>query len=386
MKLGPETDQLRHPQNLLRTLQAERGTSAAQEGSEGFPWYICEIGQPPPLTPNKNSNLEKWALQSVVRDVLRGERVRDCLRVPFASTVDLWRHQANQRAHYKGLVTCGSVWICPVCASKIAERRRVDLAAAIDRAAVLDLVPYLLTLTVRHHDHETLEQLLEKFSQARGLMRNRKPWKSWVQRVNLAGSVRALEVTHGANGWHVHTHEILFCRSGELRPADVLPMWQSACDSAGLQRPDDHGVDIQTGDEKIGEYVSKWGMDAELTRGMIKRGREGNRSPWDFLRSFFNDGDENDADLFRAYAKQFKGKRQLVWSEGLRELLGLDAEKSDQELAEEIEKGSELLGSLSLKQWRVVVQCNKRGELLHLAAQNNIELVRAYISHLERLQ
>ncbi len=29
--------------------------------------------------------------------------------------------------YYKGLQTCGSVWLCPCCVSKIEERRRLEI-------------------------------------------------------------------------------------------------------------------------------------------------------------------------------------------------------------------------------------------------------------------
>jgi len=345
---------------------------------------IYEITQAPPLTLRKIKRLEKWAIHAAARDIMPRERVATCFRVPIASTVDIWHHQDRQEAHYKGLAICGSVWMCPVCASKISERRRVELAAAIDRAAVLGLVPYLLTLTVKHHNGETLTALLDRFGKARRLMRNRTPWKAWAAAVGVVGSVRSLEVTHGVNGWHVHTHEILFTRPGQpLSAADVLPMWQSACLTAGLQRPDGHGVDIRAGNNEVGNYVSKWGMDSELTKSMSKRGRDGHRSPFDFLRDYLQHGDEADADLFREYAEQFKSKHQIVWSKGLRDLLGLDAEKSDLELAEEIEKGSLLLGSLSLDQWRSVLKYDKRGEVLLVAVQGGIEAVYSFIAGLQ---
>ena len=38
--------------------------------------------------------------------------------------------EAN-RAFYKGLQTCGSVWTCPICANKIQEIRRQEIAHAM---------------------------------------------------------------------------------------------------------------------------------------------------------------------------------------------------------------------------------------------------------------
>ena len=38
----------------------------------------------------------------------------------------------GRRAGFGGLVTCGSVWACPVCAAKVATKRAEDLAAVLD--------------------------------------------------------------------------------------------------------------------------------------------------------------------------------------------------------------------------------------------------------------
>jgi hypothetical protein len=318
------------------------------------------------------------------------------------------RNAESRRAFYKNLATCGGVWVCPVCASKITERRRLELENAVTIAKSLELDVYLRTLTVPHTGADPLGDLLTKFSDALRKMKNRKPHKAWSKSVGLVGTIRALEVTQGQpNGWHVHTHEILFCRSsrqkngfarssrtnakGEVRPVvppvsvDVLPFWKSACLKAGLNEPDHHGVDIKTGDDAIGDYVSKWGIAHEATKSMTKRGRCGRRSPWDLLREFIMTGDEDEAALFREYAENFKGKRQLVWSDGLRDLLGLAAEKSDEEIAAEEEKGNELLASLSLSDWRCIIKYHYdvRGQLL-LVATCGPDAVREFLEKVKR--
>lgn len=344
---------------------------------------ICEIGQPPSEKVKLNQ-VEKFILQSAAREILPAERVKDCFRVPLGSLVDVMRNVEHMKGHYKGLATCGSVWVCPVCSSKISERRREELVSALGVATSLGLVPYLVTLTPRHNYSQTLKEVSSMFDKARGLMRNRKPYKKWALKIGLVGSIRGLETTHGGNGWHYHTHEIFFCRPGAVPiQSDLLPMWQAACISAGLGCPDGHGVDIKTGNEAIGNYVCKWGIESEVTKGMMKKGRNGNRTPWDILRDYSVTESESDAKLFRDYAARFKGKRQLVWSEGLRKLLCLKAEKSDEEIAAEIEEGSILLGSLTLQQWRLVLRHNKRGEVLLIAARGDINDINLFISRLE---
>src|SRR5579859_4327643 len=68
---------------------------------------------------------------------------------------------------------------------------------------------------------------------------------------------------------------------------------------------------------------------------------------------------------FKEYVRCFKGKHQLVWSAGLRALfLVSEEEKSDEELAQETEEETILLGQLDQEQWRVVLHNNARESLL----------------------
>jgi hypothetical protein len=180
-------------------------------------------------------------------------------------------------------------------------------------------------------------------------MQNRTFWRRWTKSVGLNGTVRSLEVTYGLNGPHVHVHVLLFCTApaAVLRACELLSAWKQACLDAGLDEPNAHGVDIQVGNAVVGDYVGKWGMDYELTKSHVKRGRgtEG-RTPFDLLRASAA-GDEAAGRLFIEYANAFKGRRQLVWSKGLRKLLQLGREETDLELAEKHGEDAEYVGTIS---------------------------------------
>jgi hypothetical protein len=346
-----------NPENVVLEVPEGVVSDPVLRSETGSSWYIHGIGQPPPSEPLFIKSLEKWPLQKVAKLILGWERFGKCYHTPIASTVEIWRHSETRKAFFKNLSICGLPWVCSVCSSKITERRRSELDLAIERAKAIGLNAYLVTLTAPHIAEDALGDLLTKFSRARFLMKNRKQWKAWALRVGLAGEIRALEVTHGFNsGWHVHTHSIIFCKANKLEAADILPAWKSACLTAGLNEPNERGVDIRTGDDAVGDYVSKWGLSSEMTKSMSKRGRMDRRSPFDLLREYLYWGDEIEADLFREYANNFRGKRQLAWSEGLRDLLGLGVEKTDEEVAQEPEKGNELLAAISLSDWRLIMK------------------------------
>lgn len=338
-----------------------------------------EIGQPPPQD-RLLKRLYKYRLQAVSRQALPEERVTICLRkvIPRRSP-EIWREE--EKAHYRGLVTCGSVWLCPVCAEKISEQRRLELVQGMENWKAQGGTVLLVTQTVPHNASQGVKEVLTGFGQARKLQRNRKPFKALVVATGIAGTVRALEVTFGENGWHVHGHELVLVKPGydfnlTWLQAELLKQWQGACASAGLGVPNIHGVQVDDGCQAA-SYATKWGMDAELTKGHCKVGREGGMTPWDFLRL-------EEHGLFREYGKAFKGKRQLVWSEGLRSLVGLKAMKTDEEVASETEEGAEYLGALSKTEWDLVLRAECRGELLLVAGREGWAGVVQFIQDLIR--
>jgi hypothetical protein len=295
----------------------------------------------------------------------------------------------------RGLIRCGSVWGCPTCAAKITEFRRKELREAIDKAKAIGWKIHLLTLTFPHASFEHPKDLRKKFQKALEIFRNRKTWRKWRTSIGLEGYVTGLEVRHGENGWHIHQHILLFVDPiGSIEPQDnqILPAYQSACVKAGLRAPDNHGVDIRGGD-LASDYVAKYGLEFEVTKSHIKRGKNGSRSPWDLLRDWCDgqkldtaerDGPAGEAlaetgRLFREYYEAFKGQKQLNWSRGLRDMLGLVREKSDEEIAE-IEEGPEreFIGSLNRSQWRIVLQFRLVSELLESVAFHGVEGFRIF--------
>ncbi|PCN86444.1 hypothetical protein AS583_19820 [Acinetobacter baumannii] len=62
-----------------------------------------------------------------------------------------------------------------------------------------------------------------------------------------------------------------------------------------------------------------------MTKGHIKKGKEGGLTPFDLLQLSFEDElvfGRKPSQLFKEYAAAFKGARQLMWSRGLKDVLG----------------------------------------------------------------
>jgi hypothetical protein len=70
--------------------------------------------------------------------------------------------------------------------------------------------------------------------------------------------------------------------------------------------------------------------------------------------------------LYREYDACFKGKKQLHWSRGFRDLLGLGEEQTDEELAEGTDEITSLFASIPLNIWKEVLRKERRGQLLEV--------------------
>ena len=330
----------------------------------------------------------RYQMQSAAKHILPRNRVGLCLRhqIERYGDVSLFKHRSTQKAFYGGLMVCGSVWVCPVCAAKISERRRAELKIAFD--SHLDQGGYctMVTLTFSHSARDKLEELLLALGKAVNKFRSGKRYNNFRQEIGLIGSIRAFEITYGVNGWHPHIH-LLLMHSKEIDPWDrddvsdkLYSMWEGACAKNGLSTSYEHGLKIDDAAEasqyigKWGDIMDKpWGTDSEMTKANIKKGRAGSMTPFDFLRAEIEDGDLQYEDKFREYAAATKTKRQLVWSPGLKARYLIE-EKSDEEVATEKVEEADLLGLLDWQEWRYIVRNNLRVELLQEVEKHGYEM------------
>lgn len=302
----------------------------------------------------------RWEMQAAARRLLPGHRIGVCLRHqrrdPERDGVPVYRRARDHHTYFGGLMTCGNVWACPVCAAKVSERRRVDLRAGIDRHIASGGSVALLTLTVRHHAHQDAFGLVDSLLH---LYR-----RAWSGRKTLAcslegytGQVRALEVTHGANGWHPHVHVLLFFNGPvDLHQArtTIFDRWSSLVAGAGLGPITfENGVTLQDGTE-ASAYASKWGVTEEITKANVKQGRRGGRTPFALLADYAQ-GDRQAGALFAEFVVAFKGKAQIHWSKGLRDRLGLVRDRTDEELAAATDARDNLAARITDDDWSKVV-------------------------------
>ena len=354
-----------------------------------------------------SSLVDRWALQDMARRVLSDDslfyscihkhpRVVHCMRTltggfTWDEAVQVERVGLSDSRHfrYSGVQTCGSWSSCPICAAKIANQRRREITEAVDGWRSGSVV--MLTLTAPHFHGESLDEVRSRFMAARRLFRHQKslkrdpafvPFTSLRVKYSIKGSVSALELTYSdANGWHFHSHELLFCGQ-TLNQRDMQDLetksklaWFRACSMSKITISDRfafflHSCKVTPTDSKSSQYLSKfgsWTAADELSRSQIKRGRHGNLTPWDFLR-LAGDSDEKYkkyGSLFREVFDVFFGKQQIFFEKGFKAILGIGS-LSDQQIADsDFAVGEyELFGVLSYFSWRRVCALKLRGEIL----------------------
>lgn len=336
----------------------------------------------------------RWKMQRRAQSILyRSDKAPEkqhrtcwCCRNAVGESVSLYRAESGSGARLSGVSTCGSVWACPVCSAKVTEARRRELVANMARAGELGLSSYLLTLTFPHGREDDLADMLTRQAKALQRFKNSVTYKRTMSDMGRLGSVRSLEVTWGEdNGWHPHTHDLVFCTGNLAAHLDSLKAaWFGALKKTGLatdaQLSDvmDHGLDIRGG-AYAAEYVAKfgrevtgegWGLSGELTKSHAKLGmRAGRYSPFQLLQ-YAEQGDRQAAALFREFVEAFDGKRMLSYSPKLKTALGV-ADLSDDVLAamESPLPAEQHAGRLTLDQYSEVVKRGALPDLLDYAAR-----------------
>lgn len=333
---------------------------------------------------------ERFKLLDSARKILDGERTQHCFynRVDKNDGVGVTFNKFRNKANYTNVMRCANAWGCPVCAAIISEHRKCEVKEAMDWWQKQGGSVLLLTLTVPHYSDTDIKQLKKDLKKAYSkFFKGVRASKDMFERWQIKHYISCFEITHGINGFHPHYHVLLFVPYSLGKQSlfgikqDMYKVWKDCCLKAGLDEPSEkHGLDLQAGNE-AGAYVAKWGLEHEMTKGHIKKGKENNRTPFDILRSYTDSENQADANLFKLYYFAFKGTRQLNWSKGLKRLVSKAEEKTDQEIVDDTDNVAEMLFKLDIEMWHAVRKQKKQGELLVAVAEDQtlkkpMELIR----------
>lgn len=385
---------------------------------------------------------ERYQLRAALWGVTSLPRVRACGREAIGGGVGLRISTESgtgcRTAGFSSLETCASVWACPVCSARVAARRGQEIADVLGWATEQGHSVGMITLTVRHglgHDlAHTLGAVVDAWGAVtsgdwtgESLEAHAKRVRAWedrasvraaeqahrdaggsptmrlprvgqrpVRRVGIAekwgvlGWVRVIECTHGdEHGWHPHVHvvvvlegeqrEEVFRRLGEA----IWGPWERALQRRGLDALRDFGgLDVRASHREdqsdLAAYLVK-SLAMEATSGHLKTGRsKSSRTPMQIAGDFVRTGDADDLDLWHEWETATYGRRQIGWSNGLREMAGLASEEeSDEEIvAEEIGESDALV--IDARDWADFVAA-EAGELLVTAERDGITGARQWL-------
>lgn len=286
-------------------------------------------------------------------------------------------------ARYSNLQYCGSVWVCPDCSYKISQERKKELAEAMKGCRDKGLHVAMLTLTVPHYLGDDLKTLLKKMSKAKhSLWTNRNSREYLADQFPMVGHITATEVKYSDNnGFHPHFHILCIldkqyaAEDLQIIESELYELWAEKCVKSGLGKPNRrNGLDLKMGsnnEDVLADYISKWGMAEEMTQAHLKVGKKNMQSltMWEVLELAQMEVSSKDkySYIFKTYADAFKGRRQLFWSKGLKELLKVEV-KDDEEIANQEDEKVEVFDAMFLnsQDWWTICYHKIRAEFLEL--------------------
>jgi hypothetical protein len=344
----------------------------------------AQVSEPSPKPTLKQRLARKFKLQREAQRLLPKKRVAGCNRhVRVHDFGEVVGRSANGRAEFINVLRCGSIWDCPVCASKICSSRSAQVQLAMDRAVELGYQVHLLTFTVPHTIHQSAKTVVSALSAARSHWKDSRAYKAHKASSGWLGEIWAYEVTYGANGWHAHCHALHFAKNPDLE--SLRDQWSLSVAKQGLGEVNRRGFDVRSYDGAK-DYVGKWGLELELTRGDLKKSRKGGSTPFYLLEQSMK-GDEKAGRLFVEYSQAFHGRPQLLWTDGLKKALEVD-DFDDAQLADLPEVDPKLPHEtwvLDQASWMVILGSNMRGELLYYAGKYGQVGVDALVAKLKGL-
>lgn len=319
-------------------------------------------------------------------------RVASCIRraSPRKSTVGIFNTPSG--AVVKGAYRCGGIWECPICSLAYLSRRRDEMASAMTTALNRGLNLYFLTLTVSHKPGDRLADLRKSFGRARRLFMNRKAVTELRKSSSTFHRIRSIEVTHGSNGWHYHSHEVIITdqKISPRMQERMTAAWMNAAKDSGLSASLEHGISIEPvrSVEQISTYVANLTADYQGKASPIdvnaprandaaaemiaigKSAKNGNLTILQLLERARVEGGRW-ADLWAEFRTAMSGVGRIVFSRGLADDLGTEIMIDEEAAIQEEEATSHLL-DIDAFDWNCVGRCHRTWEIFDEAERLDV--------------
>jgi len=279
------------------------------------------------------SKVNKYGLLRQVQTVLDGSgyAVESCQKMiqKFANVM-----RSGGDAYFTGIITCKSIWTCPVCASRIICERIAQLKDALRSGYKTVMV----TVTLRHDRSDHLGDLLRSLKDAIRKLKSGRWWSNYKDRFGVVAYVSSYEITWSdVNGWHPHAHILLFLETDKVDPdlmwTDFVTRYVDLVNQLGGYASRNHSVDVSRGDDQVSDYLLKHvtvddRLALEMSSTDTKDGRgKHSKTFWDlvFLSRYFDYA----VDLVKEYADATYRLQSMIWSRGAKDFLGVSDPKDD---------------------------------------------------------
>jgi len=330
----------------------------------------------------RNSASERFSMLSGIKR-LRGMdrfRVSSCMsfKPKPGEKAQVELVQYGDRLRFMNIDTCGSVWLCPVCNSRISHERRSELQYAVENSGAHVA---LLTITLGHSKRDRLTDVIKALRKAVNSTKSGRWYQAWLEEHKIIASASSLEITYGEHGWHPHLHVLLFMSEvpspGRLRD-QFSERFKRFLAKNGHYASAYHGVDVKYAKKDISGYIAKWNATDELTAIQAKHGKGESLTVWEIAKLAVN-GDRDCEMLWLEYAKATFRKKALTWSRGAKEFFGL-RDLSDEEIAkmhypDEEDSEPTHVVSFTPKEWYFIQDHGLIGEVHHQARVGGAEAV-----------
>lgn len=348
----------------------------------------AEIALPAPATA-KNYRLRSYGHEILTRAGV-AKRVRWCGRRISRGQDGVGVYARPDRAYgrVQGVCVCGQSLCCPVCAPRIAAFRSAEVAECFKRATAAGYEARLLTFTIPHRLGSSLGDEIDVFSTA--WRRFNKGKQADKRRCGSLGHHVGREVTYGVNGWHYHHHVLWYGEPGTFCEHRVRSAWLTALESVGRKwrGVEEHAFDSGiVGSEAGASYVGKLATAVEAQARAIgseiaSASTKGKNLATLLLAASVGDDAAGQVWLHGVSEIIRRKVSSVRWSRGLKARVGMEADKSDEQVAlEEVLPSDVFLGALTPAQWRGVL--HHRAEFaLCCAANQGIEKVNSFLAGL----
>jgi len=279
------------------------------------------------------SKTNKYALLRQVQTVLDGSNfaVLSCQKMHqnFASVM-----RSGDDAYFTGIITCKSIWTCPVCAERIVCERISQLKDALSSGYKAVMV----TVTLRHDRHDRLADLLRSLKDAVRRLKSGRWWSNYKDRFGIVAYVSSYEITWGdVYGWHPHAHILLFLDTDKVDAdvmwSELITKYVDVISKLGGYASRNHSVDVSHADGDVKDYLVKHvsvdgDLALEMSSSKTKDGRSNySKTFWDlvFLSYYFAYA----VDLVKEYAHATYRLQSMIWSRGAKDVLGVSDPDDD---------------------------------------------------------